>query len=572
MSGLDLLISYFSTVPFPVVLYRSSFASSSTSTFELDQTPTYLNKEAGKYIGHSPFAASVAPISQEVLEDGLSRLTQSYWSSRKGKEGASKLPDGRIGAPASRASDKRQTDSSTSEEITLLHRVPMPQNSRPSSAMDVDGERPEPHDGSTGNLSRSSTEVPYDNDHPSRIAQIPGKGSLQLCRWHLSILNDPEDPTGTSSILSLTGKWISDSTMEMDRSRSRNRKEAEDTSMGIPRPGPSPLPGTRNEESDVSMNLDLDVKEPVMDASIPSELRKRAADLKIKFPQPLPSGVKPPEGGEIRRPSPFFDPGDVAEHTEDAQAQVHSCFPTPSGGDKRANGESSHSFYTTTDSPMGTEPLQLNPLILARLAENAPIGMVIATTSAKLIWVNDMWYSLTGLKRGESLDSWIERVAPEYMPLMLQTVADLLETRAVSNVDFMWKDGTWANFTTQCDFDEDGCFVGLIGTLTDATTRKKAELNEIANLKMVAEETERRSHELAEAHKKNQKLQQQRNMLASVAEISPTGLTIATRAGKLLWANRAFLSMYGLTEANMDEWGACTHEDDVAGLIESLAT
>ena len=316
------------------------------------------------------------------------------------------------------------------------------------------------------------------------------------------------------------------------------------------------------------MNLDLDVKEPVMDASIPSELRKRAADLKIKFPQPLPSGVRPAEGAESRRPSSYIDPGDMKEQTEGVQVQPQ---PAPVN-DKRANEESSHSFYTAGDPSMGTEPLQLNPLVLARLAENAPIGMVIATTSAKLIWVNDMWYSLTGLKRGESLDSWIERVAPEYMPLMLQTVADLLETRAVSNVDFMWKDGTWANFTTQCDFDEDGCFVGLIGTLTDATTRKKAELNEIANLKMVAEETERRSQELAEAHKKNQKLQQQRNMLASVAEISPTGLTIATRAGKLLWANRAFLSMYGLTEANMDEWGNCTHEDDVEGLIESLGT
>jgi PAS domain-containing protein len=564
MSSLDLLISYFSSTPFPAVLYRSSPASSSTSAFELDQLPTYLNKEAEGYIGHLPFAASVAPISQEVLEDGLSRSRQRFWASRKGKEKASKLHDGRTGASASRGSDGREVGSSVSEEITLLHRVPMPQTPFPSSSMEVDDERTGQHGGSTGNPPISPTEVPSDKDNPSRTAHIPGKGNLQLCRWHLSILDDPEDQTGTRSILCLTGKWISNSTTEIDRSRSQSRNESEDTS---PRPGPSPLPGTRNEESDISMNLDLDVKTPVMDASIPSELRKRAADLKIKFPQPLPSGVKPPEGGESRRPSSYFDPGDVAEQTEDAQAQAHSCFPASAG---RANGESSHSFYTTADSPMGTEPLQLNPLILARLAENAPIGMVIATTSAKLIWVNDMWYSLTGLKRGEPLDSWIERVAPEYMPLMLQTVADLMDTRAVSNVDFMWKDGTWANFTTQCDFDEDGCFVGLIGTLTDATRRKRAELNEIANLKMVAEETERRSHELAEAHKKNQKLQQQRNMLASVAEISPTGLTIANRAGKLLWANRAFLSMYGLTEANMDEWGDCTHEDDVKGLIESL--
>jgi PAS domain-containing protein len=204
--------------------------------------------------------------------------------------------------------------------------------------------------------------------------------------------------------------------------------------------------------------------------------------------------------------------------------------------------------------------------------------MVIANTNAKLIWVNDKWHEITGIAKGESLDSWIDRVAPEYMSLLLQTVGDLMETRAVSNMDFMWNDGTWANFTTRCDYDEDGVFVGLIGTLSDATRRKRAELNEIdalvkreAEARRAAEEVEQRNRELAEANVMNQKLQQQRNMLASMAEISPTGLTISKADGTIVWANKAFLAMHGLDDSTKGEWADTVVEEDASRLVDMWA-
>ena len=60
-------------------------------------------------------------------------------------------------------------------------------------------------------------------------------------------------------------------------------------------------------------------------------------------------------------------------------------------------------------------------------------------------------------------------------------------------------------------------------------------------------------------------------MLASMAEISPTGLTISKADGTIVWANKAFLAMHGLDDSTKGEWADTVVEEDASRLVDMWA-
>lgn len=570
MSNLDLLQSYLFSSPYPAVLYRSSsnHQRDQGHGFNLDELPAFVNPAAQTVVGDYPFSHCVATSSQTSLKQAVDEAWRSKQNVHPEKNGG--------------------TGSSGRVEITLLQAV----------SMDRKRSHLTQSSSSTNGLSPVSprTETSTSRlESPRQDISISGEGNLQIVKWAFSVLplsssTSPAPTAGAKNdeghILVLTGMWAQPGSLSLPAlhkagtfpAAPKGGPTSSMSSMSTPTTGleegtaqadtSGHVAGAENRTASSTGSLNGSTRHNE-DSGIPEPLVRKAREWNVTLPTPK---VASPSAS-LKLPSlPMRSPGKI----EQDRPLVPDAAPLPPPGlltpGLRNNGEPLDSYYAIEHQPRD-QPADLDPVVLARLARNAPIGMVIASTTAKLIWVNEIWYTLTGLKHGDDLDSWIDRVAPEYMSLMLQTVGDLLNTRAVSNVDFMWMDGTWANFTTQCDYDEDGVFVGLVGTLSDATRRKRAELNEIEALRKretearkAAEEVEQRNRELAEANVMNQKLQQQRNMLASMAEISPTGLTIAKRDGTLVWANKAFLNIHGLTDGNKQGWAEIVHEDDVGRL------
>ena len=602
MSNLDLLQAYLSTSPYPAVVYRPSTSHGGSSGrripdshgYDLDERPFFANAAARTSLGDYPFAYCVAGSSQPSLKQGVEEAWQHYLEQidRQQQQANQKDAAGSADKDPNPSSD-RSSGASARVEVTLLQAVSMIRNKQdrvnkaasPLSQLPLGSPRP-----------KLSSSRPLS---PRQDLSIRGEGNLQIIKWAFNVLPlSPSEPGpgAEGHILVLTGIWAQPGSVDLPdlhraravpvpqkgESGSSGSSASMQSSQVTQDPAEPHVPRTGHDESDAGPAIDQTLNPTTSSPAsyipetcgIPEQLERKAAEYNIPLPEPksltpstYPEAVSPtrsPGNSEAELPAPKC-----------AFPLEPMTTPTLASPGLRNNGQPLESYYSINDRPKDL-PANLDPGVLARLAENAPIGMVIASTTAKLIWVNDMWYQLTGVKRGESLDSWIDRVAPEHMSLLLQTVGDLMETRAVANMDFMWSDGTWANFTTQCDYDEDGVFVGLIGTISDATRRKQAELNEIEGLvkreaeaRTAAEEVEKRNRELAEANVKNQKLQQQRDMLASMAEISPTGLTIAKRDGTLVWVNKAFLAIHDLKETDKDNWAEVVHEDDLARLTDA---
>jgi PAS domain-containing protein len=354
-----------------------------------------------------------------------------------------------------------------------------------------------------------------------------GKDNLSKTEWNASIISS-DDKSSTLLVLTLTPESLA---------RMTTLQPAHSSSS----------PGTRTRHR-----------------KLPSEILKASNEFGIVLPEREDEVDGEEDGRGHAQNVPVETTSD--EHTK----PTDPLEPIPLG--------SSATYYTEQTHLVPGVSAKVHPSVLSRFALAAPVGMVLATTSARIIWANDEWFKVVGLKRGDPFDSWIDLVDPAYVPLMLNTLGDVMEERLLTNIQLKWKDGRWANFTTQCDYDENGTFIGLMGTIIDVTQRREAELAEIDNLvkkeaeaRKMAEEMIERSRQLAEANTKNQELQRQRNMLAKMAEVSTTGLTIAYPNGTIRWGNQAYYEMHGLNAQNKDEWERIIVPTDLEKLKSDFA-
>lgn len=218
--------------------------------------------------------------------------------------------------------------------------------------------------------------------------------------------------------------------------------------------------------------------------------------------------------------------------------------------------------------------------ILARVADQAPIGLVRASADAKIVWTNPTWYRTVGLSPGDDRDKWIENISERHLALILQVVASQMEKQSASRVEFQWKNGNWSMLSMTTETDTNGEVTALIGVLEDITARKRLESEKVRGakereigLRKLADAARKEKEEAQARERLQRQLEQKSNELAHMSKVSTCGLTSARKDGLLLWANDAFFNIHDLEiGADPNLWGDKVHPKDLPALTEAWQT
>lgn len=195
----------------------------------------------------------------------------------------------------------------------------------------------------------------------------------------------------------------------------------------------------------------------------------------------------------------------------------------------------------------------VNSQDLANLAQDSSVGMVLATPELRVYWVNKRWYEITQIEPEQDLNTWIDNIHPDYLPVVMDLLQELMSAKVKRTGDIKWKNGNWFSFTAQVLTDAQGNVSAVAATIDDCTQRKKLELAQMENLKNEeiaarrrAEEASARTKELVELQSQREELERRTKEFAQMAEISSIALTCATADGELIWGKSGFvLDLHG---------------------------
>ncbi|KZF21968.1 hypothetical protein L228DRAFT_238996 [Xylona heveae TC161] len=121
-----------------------------------------------------------------------------------------------------------------------------------------------------------------------------------------------------------------------------------------------------------------------------------------------------------------------------------------------------------------------------RMAEFAPVGMLIANSEGHITYCNDMWYEISRHPRTEfGADTWIDSVVPDDKELARDLWRRLVIDKIPSSAEFRFqtpwqdKDGnvaaTWVLFSAYPEKYEDGSLKSIFGCITNISQQKWAE-------------------------------------------------------------------------------------------------
>jgi PAS domain S-box-containing protein len=122
-----------------------------------------------------------------------------------------------------------------------------------------------------------------------------------------------------------------------------------------------------------------------------------------------------------------------------------------------------------------------------RMAELAPIGMIIADSTGRFNYCNATWYDLASYPKSEQVgDDWIEYVADDDRPLVVRQWQRIIDEQVSISSEFRFKspwedkegkqleEGTWVLFIAYPEKGPDGQVKRIFGTVTDISTQKFA--------------------------------------------------------------------------------------------------
>lgn len=323
---------------------------------------------------------------------------------------------------------------------------------------------------------------------------------------------------------------------------------------------------------------------------------------------PLP-GTEPMDTTSLMRPGGQLPvhPLESYVHKHDGTPSLHSASPGREwalhpGDDTssdslqrsvldRSSGARTPDSLSTTHSSFGNMSRQWEAelddeddiafaRILGRVAEQAPVGLVRATPSAKIVWTNAQWHKMVGLQPHQNRDLWLEKVHEKHIAHILQVIANQIEQKIPADVEFQWHNGNWSRLTTTVEVDADGEVTALIGAIIDVTERKRLEEDKLRaakeremGMKRLAEAAEHAKDEAERREHLQSELEQKATQFARMSKASTCGLTSATNDGILFWANDAFYHMHDLQPTDDPNiWGDKVHPQDLADLVEGWAT
>jgi PAS domain S-box-containing protein len=120
------------------------------------------------------------------------------------------------------------------------------------------------------------------------------------------------------------------------------------------------------------------------------------------------------------------------------------------------------------------------------MAELAPVGMFMADSNGKIIFVNDAWYDIAQYPKGTPVEyDWLPYVKEEDQEkcrkIWSTVVNELVPVRAEFRFKHPWKDDhgntgeTWVLASSFPEKTEDGSLKSIFGSVTDISTQKFAE-------------------------------------------------------------------------------------------------
>lgn len=115
------------------------------------------------------------------------------------------------------------------------------------------------------------------------------------------------------------------------------------------------------------------------------------------------------------------------------------------------------------------------------LAQVAPVGIYRTDAKSRWVYVNECWCSMTGLAPEQVLgDGWMDAVHPDDLAAVVDTMRRAIAEKKPFKLEYRYRrpDGevVWVLGQAQAQHDEKGKVLGHIGSVTDITERKRAEL------------------------------------------------------------------------------------------------
>ncbi len=124
--------------------------------------------------------------------------------------------------------------------------------------------------------------------------------------------------------------------------------------------------------------------------------------------------------------------------------------------------------------------LQESEQRFSNMADHAPVMIWITDADGTCTYLNRRWYEFTGQSTDEALGfGWLAATHPDDRDLAQQVFLDATARRSAFRLDYRLRraDGEyrWAVDAASPRFDDDGRFLGFVGSVLDITDRKLAE-------------------------------------------------------------------------------------------------
>jgi len=179
-----------------------------------------------------------------------------------------------------------------------------------------------------------------------------------------------------------------------------------------------------------------------------------------------------------------------------------------------------------------------------RLAEAAPVGIFRAGPDGGLTYVNRAWATKIGLSVEESLGTGWMKALVDPAAFVREPAWHGLKPGTIKVRDFAFHDSKggelWVQSVNSAEFDSEGVLTGYVGAVVDITEQRRARIA------------------LAES----------KRLFETLAALSPAGIYRSNAQGGIIYANRAWLDVAGLTleQACGDGWTPAVHPDDLPRL------
>lgn len=137
-------------------------------------------------------------------------------------------------------------------------------------------------------------------------------------------------------------------------------------------------------------------------------------------------------------------------------------------------------FSDVTEPHAALVALQESEQRFRNMADHAPVMIWITDADGNCTYLNRRWYDFTGQSEPDALGfGWLEATHPEDRPRAERTFLDATERRSAFSLDYRLRrhDGEyrWAVDAAAPRVDDEGRFLGFVGSVLDISDRKQAE-------------------------------------------------------------------------------------------------